>query len=41
MYASTALERGPLKIKSIQITWLPVGAGEEQRKRKLRNTWQQ
>ena len=24
LYASTALERGSLKIKSIQVTWLPV-----------------
>lgn len=24
LYASTALERGTLKIKSIQITWLPI-----------------
>lgn len=30
LYASTALERGTLKIKSMQITWLPV-AGPEQK----------
>ena len=33
LYASTALERGTLKIKSIQMSKKP-------RKRKLRNTWQ-
>ena len=42
LYASTALERGTLKIKSIQITWLPhPGArAKKPRKRKLRHTWQ-
>ena len=29
MYASTALERGTLKIKSIQITWLPIQGPEQ------------
>lgn len=30
LYASTALERGTLKIKSIQITWLPIqGPGQK------------
>lgn len=28
LYASTALERGTLKIKSIQITWLPIQGPE-------------
>lgn len=29
LYASTALERGTLKIKSMQITWLPVQGPEQ------------
>ncbi|MDF3826840.1 MULTISPECIES: YiiQ family protein [unclassified Pseudocitrobacter] len=29
LYASTALERGTLKIKSIQITWLPIPGPEQ------------
>lgn len=29
LYASTALERGTLKIKSIQITWLPIQGPEQ------------
>jgi len=29
LYASTALERGTLKIKSMQITWLPVRGPEQ------------
>lgn len=29
LYASSALERGTLKIKSIQITWLPVSGSEQ------------
>lgn len=42
LYASTALERGTLKIKSIQMTGYPSGGqSKKQRKRKLRNTWQQ
>lgn len=28
LYASTALERGTLKIKSIQMTWLPIQVGQ-------------
>lgn len=37
LYASTALERGTLKIKSIQMTWLPIqGPEQKPRKRKLR-----
>lgn len=41
LYASTALERGTLKIKSIQMTWLPIqGPEQKPRKRKLRNIWQ-
>lgn len=35
LYASTALERGTLKIKSMQITWLPV-QGPEQKAAKAR-----
>jgi len=35
LYASTGLERGTLKIKSMQITWLPVqGAGQKAAKAK-------
>ena len=33
LYASSALERGTLKIKSMQITWLPI-QGPEQRQPK-------
>ncbi|WP_252966502.1 DUF1454 family protein [Shigella sonnei] len=29
LYASTALERGTLKIKSIQMTWLPIQGPEQ------------
>ncbi|EDM5664629.1 DUF1454 domain-containing protein [Salmonella enterica subsp. enterica serovar Adjame] len=29
LYASTALERGTLKVKSIQITWLPIQGPEQ------------
>lgn len=29
LYASTALERGTLKIKSMQITWLPIQGPEQ------------
>ncbi|EIZ2108450.1 YiiQ family protein [Salmonella enterica] len=29
LYASTALERGTLKVKSMQITWLPIQGPEE------------
>ncbi len=29
LYASTALERGTLKIKSLQITWLPIQGPEQ------------
>jgi hypothetical protein len=35
LYASTALERGTLKIKSIQITWLPI-QGPEQKAAKIK-----
>ncbi|EPK7357692.1 DUF1454 family protein [Kluyvera cryocrescens] len=35
LYASAALERGTLKIKSIQITWLPI-QGPEQKAAKLK-----
>lgn len=35
LYASTALERGTLKIKSMQITWLPI-QGPEQKAAKVR-----
>lgn len=35
LYASTALERGTLKIKSMQITWLPI-QGPEQKAAKAR-----
>ena len=35
LYASTALERGTLKIKSIQITWLPI-QGPEQKAAKVK-----
>ncbi|MBJ3815211.1 YiiQ family protein [Shimwellia pseudoproteus] len=35
LYASTALERGTLKIKSMQITWLPI-QGPEQKAAKTR-----
>ncbi|WP_312951270.1 DUF1454 family protein [Superficieibacter sp.] len=35
LYASTALERGTLKIKSMQITWLPIqGPGQKAAKAK-------
>lgn len=38
LYASAALERGTLKIKSIQITWLPIqGPEQKQPKPKLRS----
>ncbi|HAG0390589.1 TPA: YiiQ family protein [Salmonella enterica] len=30
LYASTALERGTLKVKSMQITWLPIQGPEQQ-----------
>ncbi len=33
LYASTALERGTLKIKSMQITWLPVRGPEQKASR--------
>ncbi|ELD3430213.1 DUF1454 family protein [Enterobacter hormaechei] len=32
LYASTALERGTLKIKSMQITWLPIQGPEQKAK---------
>lgn len=35
LYASTALERGTLKIKSMQITWLPI-QGPQQKAAKAR-----
>lgn len=35
LYASTALERGTLKIKSMQVTWLPV-EGEQQKAEKAK-----
>ncbi|WOJ30653.1 YiiQ family protein [Citrobacter koseri] len=35
LYASTALERGTLKIKSMQITWLPI-QGPEQKAAKVK-----
>lgn len=35
LYASTALERGTLKIKSMQITWLPI-KGPEQKSAKAK-----
>ncbi|AGB76149.1 Protein of unknown function (DUF1454) [Enterobacteriaceae bacterium strain FGI 57] len=35
LYASTALERGTLKIKSMQITWLPI-PGPEQKSAKAK-----
>lgn len=35
LYASTALERGTLKIKSMQITWLPI-QGPQQKAEKAR-----
>ena len=35
LYASTALERGTLKIKSMQVTWLPI-QGPEQKAAKAR-----
>lgn len=35
LYASTALERGTLKIKSMQITWLPI-QGPEQKSAKAK-----
>jgi hypothetical protein len=35
LYASTALERGTLKIKSMQITWLPI-QGPEQKSAKVK-----
>ncbi len=38
LYASTALERGTLKIKSIQITWLPIqGPGQKAAQEKARS----
>lgn len=37
LYASTALERGTLKIKSIQVTWLPIqGPGQKAAQDKAR-----
>ncbi|MGK9173674.1 YiiQ family protein [Yokenella regensburgei] len=33
LYASTALERGTLKIKSMQITWLPIRGPEQKSSR--------
>lgn len=36
LYASTALERGTLKIKSMQITWLPIQGPEQKRRRPKR-----
>ncbi|EAA0890737.1 DUF1454 family protein [Salmonella enterica] len=35
LYASTALERGTLKVKSMQITWLPI-QGPEQKEAKAK-----
>ncbi len=35
LYASTALERGTLKVKSMQITWLPI-QGPEQKAAKVK-----
>ncbi|EBC9929057.1 DUF1454 family protein [Salmonella enterica subsp. enterica serovar Typhimurium] len=32
LYASTALERGTLKVKSMQITWLPIQGPEQKAK---------
>ncbi|MBK4716706.1 MULTISPECIES: DUF1454 family protein [Tenebrionibacter/Tenebrionicola group] len=38
LYASTALERGTLKIKSIQITWLPIqGPGQKAAQEKAKS----
>ncbi|VEA43888.1 Putative uncharacterized protein YiiQ [Salmonella enterica subsp. enterica] len=36
LYASTALERGTLKVKSMQITWLPI-QGPEQKAAKAKS----
>lgn len=39
LYASSALERGTLKIKSIQITWLPIQGPEQKAARAKANEY--
>ena len=39
LYASTALERGTLKIKSMQMTWLPVQGPEQKASKAKAQAW--
>jgi len=39
LYASTALERGTLKIKSMQITWLPIQGPEQKAAKAKAMAW--
>ena len=39
LYASTALERGTLKIKSMQMTWLPVQGPEQKASKAKAQVW--
>ncbi|MTD38176.1 DUF1454 family protein [Erwinia sp. CPCC 100877] len=39
LYASSALERGTLKIKSMQITWLPIQGHEQKAAKEKAKVW--
>lgn len=39
LYASSALERGTLKIKSMQITWLPIQGPEQKAAKEKAKVW--